>query len=56
MEISVRLVLTNLPIEIDGKLYKVKIVPSPDMLNALCGRYALELEEIREEECYTPEQ
>ena len=48
MELSCRLVLTNLPIEIDGKLYRVIIADHPDIIKSMVGRKILELEEIEE--------
>jgi len=41
-----RFVLTGIPIEVDGILYKVRVVAHPDSIKAMIGIKMLELEEI----------
>lgn len=47
---DIRLRLTDLPIEIDGELYRLKIVPLLGGDKRVINRYSLELEEIENEQ------
>ena len=48
-----KLALTDIPIEIDGVLYKARAIPHPNVIEAMAGEMVLGLEKIEKKPMFS---